>query len=113
MTPIANIITTPTSPPALCRDRKRTRECAFQYQHHLCSKFLLPTFDEDGKVERGGIRNSSFELNIIVQRLSHPVTLKEDEEEKKNNSKEIEKECIKNLVGQLMLQQATIAFYQV
>lgn len=73
MTPIANKVAPATSPPALYRDRKRTRQCAFQDQQ-LCSKFLLPKFDEEDNEDK----KSTFKIRL-VQRLSHPVTLKESE----------------------------------
>lgn len=83
MTPISNKIRPSTSPPALCRDRKRTRQCAFQ-DHQLCSKFHLPTFDEDGNVgNRANIRKSSFKFHN-VEHLSHPLIFKK--EKKKTNS---------------------------
>ena len=79
MTPIANKITPATAPPALCRDRKRNRQCAFQDQE-LCSKFLLPKFDEDDNEDnKTNIGNSAFKFQL-VQRLSHPVTLQEEDE---------------------------------
>lgn len=77
VTPVANKITTPQSPPPLCNDRKRVRrQSPFQDQQD-CAKFLLPKFDEDDN--NGDAVNVKTPLrHRLIQRLSHPVTFKEE-----------------------------------
>lgn len=90
MTPVANKIAPSTSPPALCRDKKRRRQCSFQGQE-LSSEFLLPKFDEYDNSGESNVGESPYKFQL-VQRLSHPFLLKQEEKKTLSMSHKINAE---------------------
>lgn len=91
MTPVANKIAPSTSPPGHCRDKKRSRQCAFQGQE-LSSEFLLPKFDEYDNNDNGSNVGESPYKFQLVQRLSHPFILKQKEKKTLSMSHKINAE---------------------